>query len=253
VNKTISLGGREIPRIGLGTNRLTDTPANIEFIQQAVVAGIGLIDTAHLYTGGSSEATIGAALEGRDDVVVATKGGFRPGEGHPEILRAQVEESLSRLRSDRIFLYYLHRIDPQTPLETSIEVLADYRERGVIANVGLSQATVADIERARPLVPIAAVQNHFNLGERGFDDVIDYCAANEIVFVPFYPLHTDSPDIRRIAQAKGATDAQIALAWLLHRSPAMVPIPGTLSIDHVRENVAALDIELTDEELAALS
>jgi len=254
VNRTIQLGDREIPRIGLGTNRLTETPANIELIRHATGGGLGLIDTAHLYTGGSSEATIGAAIGGNpSDVVVATKGGFRPGEGKSDVLSSHVEESLRRLRTDRIFLYYLHRVDPETPLETTLEVLAEYHARGAIANVGLSQVGVAQIEVARSIVPIAAVQNLYNLDDRSWDDVVDYCTTEAIVFVPFYPLHATGPDLSAVAQAHNATTSQIALAWLLHRSPAVLPIPGTLSIDHLRENIAALDIELSPDEFDALS
>jgi aryl-alcohol dehydrogenase-like predicted oxidoreductase len=252
VNKTINLGGREIARMGLGTNRLTETPPNIDFIREVAAAGIGLIDTAHLYTGGASERTIGAALGGNEDICVATKGGYRPGEGDPDVLRSQIEQSLERLQTDQIFLYYLHRIDPETPLETTLTVLADYQQRGAIANVGLSEVGVDEIERARSVVPIAAVQNNYNVDERRWDDVVDYCTELGIVFVPFYPLHASSSALSEVAQAHGATPSQIALAWLLHRSPAMLPIPGTLSIAHVRENVAALDIVLSDDDLAAL-
>lgn len=254
MNRTISLGGREITRMGLGTNRLTDSAANVEFVRGVGSAGIGLIDTAHLYTSGSSEATIGAAL-GADHpgVVVATKGGFRPGEGRPDVLRAHVEESLRRLRSDTIELYYLHRVDPETPLETSLGVLAEYHERGVIRHVGVSHVSVEQIERARAIAPISAVQNQYNLSDRGCDDVVDYCTANGIVFVPYYPLHGNHPNLDDIARRRGATASQIKLAWLLRRAPNVLPIPGTLDLTHVRENVAALEIELSDEEFAALS
>ncbi len=254
MTRTVRLGDREIPRIGLGTNRLAETPANIEFIRQAVEAGVGLVDTAHLYVGGSSERTIGAALGGREHgAVVATKGGFDRGHGRPEVLRAQLEQSLASLRTDHIDLYYLHRVDPETPIEESVAVLAEYRERGAITNVGLSQVTVEQIEKAREIVPIAAVQNQYNIGDRGWDKALDYCTRAGIVFVPFYPLHGEHQALRDIAQDHGATDSQMALAWLLRRSPQILPIPGTLSLEHVRENIAALDIELSDEEFARLS
>jgi len=240
--------------MGLGTNRLTATSANVDFIRSAAASGLGLIDTAHLYTGGASESTIGAALDGRTtDVVVATKGGFRPGEGKPETLRAQIQASLERLRMDRIFLYYLHRVDPETPFEATLEVLAEHHERGVIQNVGLSEVGIEELERARQVLPISAVQNHYNVDERRWDDVVDYCTDQSIAFVPFYPLHAEPPGLRPIADSHRATTAQIALAWLLRRSPLILPIPGTLSIDHVRENIAALDIDLTDEEFAQLA
>ena len=185
--------------------------------------------------------------------IVATKGGFRPGEGRPEVLAAQIDESLRRLRTTSIDLFYLHRVDPETPLETSLGVLSDYHDRGLIRNVGISHVSVAQIEQARQVVPISAVQNQYNLADRGSDDVVDYCAEEHIVFVPYYPLHGDHPLLPEIARGQNAAASQIALAWLLRRSPNILPIPGTLSIEHVRENVGALDVELTDEEFDALS
>lgn len=240
--------------MGLGTNRLTETPANIGFIRAAVEAGIGMIDSAHLYTGGASELTIGAALASVErKPIVATKGGFHPGEGRRTVLAQQIEQSLRALRVDRIDLYYLHRVDPDTPLEESVELIAEYRAAGQIDHVGLSQVGVAEIESAQRIVPISAVQNHFNLAERGWDEVVDYCASQGIAFVPFYPLRADHAGVAEIARQHGASPSQITLAWLLHRSSQMLPIPGTLSIEHVRENVAALDIELSDTEFAALA
>ena len=252
MDKTLTLGETEVPRIGLGTNRLTTD--RVEFVREAVAAGIGLIDTAHLYTAGDSETTIGAALSPfPDGSVVATKGGFRPGEGRPEVLAAQIEQSLSRLRTDAIELYYLHRVDPETPLEESVGTIADYRDRGRIRHVGLSEVGVAEIERAQKIVPVTAVQNRYNLGQRGWDDVVDYCAEHDIVFVPFFPLSDDGGrPVAEIAERRGATPTQIALAWLLKRSPAMLPIPGTLSLDHLKENLGALELELGDDEFEAL-
>jgi pyridoxine 4-dehydrogenase len=248
------LGDVELTRIGLGTNRLRSTPENVAFVREAVAAGVNLVDTAHSYTGGESEATIGAALSPvPEGVVVATKGGYTPGEGRPEVLRAQIEDSLRRLRTETIALYYLHRVDPETPLEESLGAISEYRDAGKIRHVGLSQVGVAEIERARRVVPIAAVQNHYNLSERDWDDVVDHCAREGILFVPYFPLRGDGgPALREIAERHGATPAQIALAWLLARSPATVPIPGTLSLEHLRENLAALEIELSDDELEAL-
>jgi len=251
---TIRLGDADVGRIGLGTNRLTTTPEHVAFVKQAVAAGVTLIDTAHLYTGGESEATIGAALSPvPQGCVVATKGGFRPGEGRPEALRAQIEESLRRLRTDRIELYYLHRVDPETPLEESLGAIKEYRDSGKIRHVGLSQVGIDQIERGRRVVPIVAVQNQYNLSERRYDDVVDYCAGEGIVFVPFFPLRGDGgPALDEIAERHGATPAQIALAWLLRRSPAMLPIPGTLSLEHLKQNLAASEIELSDAEFQAL-
>jgi pyridoxine 4-dehydrogenase len=252
--KTLRLADTDVARIGLGTNRLTNTPENVALVREAVAAGVGHIDTAHLYTGGASEATIGTALPGgRDGCIVATKGGYRPGEGRPEVLRAQVDESRRLLRTDRIDLYYLHRVDPETPLEESIAALKGCRDDGKIRHIGVSEVDVEQIERAREIVPIAAVQNHYNLSERGSEDVVDYCTRERIAFVPFFPLRGDGgPRLAEIAEAHGATPGQITLAWLLQRSPVMLPIPGTLSPDHLKENLAALEIELSQAEFDAL-
>jgi len=253
--KTIDLGGRTVTRMGLGTNRLTHSPSNVTFIRSAVAAGIGVIDTAHLYTGGESERTIGEALGGASagKAFVETKGGYSPGEGRPQILRGQIEQSLRSLRTATIDLYYLHRVDPQTPLNDSLGVIREAVDAGEIRAVGLSQVSIAQIERARTIVEIAAVQSHYNLSERGWDDVVDYCTREGIVFVPYFPLRGRHTAAEAIAARHGATTDQIALAWLLHRSPLMLPIPGSLSIDHVRANMAALDIDLDDRELAALA
>ena len=143
----------------------------------ALSAGVNFIDTAHLYTRGDSELTIGAALAPfPEGCVVATKGGYAPGEGRPDILGGQIEDSLRRLRTDRIELYYLHRVDPETPLETSLAVIGDYRDQGKIRHVGISDVGIGEIERARQIVPIAAVQNGYNLSDRRHEDVVDYCA-----------------------------------------------------------------------------
>jgi aryl-alcohol dehydrogenase-like predicted oxidoreductase len=250
----ITLAGTDVARIGLGTNRLTRTREHVELIREAVAAGIGYVDTAHLYVRGDSEETIGEALSpDATGVVVGTKGGFAPGTGSPAQLRAQLEESLQRLRVKSIQLYYLHRVDPETPLETSVGALAEHVERGQIRHVGLSEVTVEQIERARELVPVAAVQNRYNLSDRHWDDVVDHCEREGIVFVPFYPLRGGGGRVlAEIAERHGATPTQIALAWLLKRSPAMLPIPGTLSLEHLKENLAALEIELSDAEFDSL-
>jgi pyridoxine 4-dehydrogenase len=249
----LKIGDCEVARIGLGTNRLANTPENVELIRAAVAAGVDLIDTAHTYTGGDSEKTIGAALAPPSEgCVVATKGGYNGAS--PEVLRAEIEESLRRLRADSIALYYLHRVDRQTPIEESLAVIADYRERGRIREVGVSAVGIEQIERARQVVPIAAVQNHYSLTERADDDVVDHCAAEGIVFVPYFPLRGGGPPaLAEVADGRGAAPAQIALAWLLRRSPTMLPIPGTLSLAHLRENLAALEIELSDDEFDALA
>ena len=247
---TITLGETSLTRIGLGTNRLTNTSANVAFVRDAVDAGIRLIDTAHTYAGGESEQAIGAAGS-PDASMVATKGGYS--DARPEPLRAEIDESLRRLRTDSIELYYLHKPDPHVPLEESVGVLKEYRDRGAIRHVGVSNVTRGQVERAREVVAIAAVQNHYNLAERTSDDVVDYCADHGIVFVPYFPLRTEGPPaVAEIAEGHGATPAQIAIAWLLRRSPVMLPIPGTLSLEHVKENLGAADIDLSDEEFEIL-
>ena len=251
----MKLGDFDVARIGLGTNRLTRTRDHVAFIRAAVAAGVQMIDTAHSYTGGQSEETIGEALSPPPPgCVVATKGGIGgPGRGRPEVLRAELDESLRRLRTDSISLYYLHRVDPETPIEESLATLKEYRDQGKVRLVGISEVGIDQIERARRVVPIAAVQNHYNLSERKYEAVVDYCAAEGIVFVPFFPLRgSGGTALSEIAARHRATAQQITLAWLLRRSPAMLPIPGTLSLDHVKQNVAALKIELTDAEYEAL-
>ena len=249
---TLTLADVQVSRVGLGTNRLGNTAQNVAFLKEAVAAGIGHIDTAHTYTGGESEATIGAALSHiPDGCVVATKGGWSGGQS--AVLRAEVEESLRRLQTDSIGLYYLHRVDPETPLQESLATIKEYRDSGKIRSVGLSNVGIDQIERARQVVPITAVQNHYNLTERRYEDVVDYCAAEGIVFVPYFPLRGNGGrPLSEIADRHGATHAQITLAWLLKRSPTMLPIPGSLSVQHVKENLAALEIELSDDEFEAL-
>ena len=253
--KSVKLGDIDVARIGLGTNRLTKTRGNIAFVRAAVAAGVQMIDTAHLYTGGQSEETIGEALSPfPEGCIVATKGGFGgAGRGRPEVLRAELEQSLRHLRTDSIYLYYLHRVDPDTPIEESLATIKEYRDQGKVRHVGISEVGIEQIERARRVVPIVAVQNQYNLSERKYEAVVDYCAGEGIVFVPFYPLRgAGGAALTEIAGRHGATAQQIALAWLLRRSPATLPIPGTLSLDHLKQNLAALSIELTDAEFEAL-
>jgi pyridoxine 4-dehydrogenase len=252
--RALTVAGTEVGRIGLGTNRLTSTSENHEFLREAVEAGVGMIDTAHVYSGGDSERAIGEALSPKPDgLVVATKGGYS-GNGSVAALRAQIEQSLESLRTEAIDLYYLHRVDPETPLEESLGVIAEYRDAGKIKEVGISAVSVEQVEAARKVVPIAAVQNHYNVAERDSDDVLDHCEENDIVFVPYYPLKGGGPPaLEQVARSHGVSAEQIALAWLLWRSPVTLPIPGTLSIEHLRENLAALEIELTDGEFEALS
>lgn len=225
---TITLAGVEVPRIGLGTNRLKHTPEHVDFIRRAVDAGVRHIDTAHLYTGGESERAIGEAREHvTEDLVVATKGGYKGAA--PDMLQAQIEQSLQALKTDHIALYYLHRVDPGVPLERSLEAIKAYVDRGAIGHVGISEVTVEQIERARAVVDVAAVQNEYSLAERKHEDVIDYCTEQGITFVPFFPL-----------RGGDGMSNQEKLVELLERSPAVAPIPGTLSLDHLRENLGVL-------------
>jgi pyridoxine 4-dehydrogenase len=228
MSHTYELAGVEVPRIGLGTNRLTDDADGVAFIRAAVEAGVRHIDTAHLYTGGSSERAIGEALGGaRDDLVVATKGGYKAGEGRADVLDAQIAQSLAALRTDVIDLYYLHRVDPETPLEDSLGAIKAHVDRGTIRAVGISDVTVEQLERARQVLPIAAVQNEYNVNRRDHDDVVDHCEANGIAFVAYYPLHGDGSNADK-------------LRTLLDRSPNLLPIPGTRSVEHLRENLSVL-------------
>jgi len=185
--RTIVLGEHRLSRIGLGTNRLTDTAENRSFLEAAVAAGLNFIDTAHLYTGGESERTIGAALTPLPEgVVVATKGGYHPGGGS-EGLRAELEQSFERLGTETISLYYLHRVDPDVPIEETMGVLKKYVDAGRIAHVGLSEVSVEQIQRAGSVVPISAVQNEYSLAERMWDDVVDHCEGEGIVSSPSIP------------------------------------------------------------------
>jgi aryl-alcohol dehydrogenase-like predicted oxidoreductase len=249
----VKLGSLDVTRIGLGTNRLSKTRDHVAMVRAAVAAGVQMVDTAYSYQGGHSEEAIGEALSPYPEgCVVATKGGGSGG-GRPEVLRDELDTSLHRLRTDSISLYYLHRVDPKVPIEESLGVIKKYQDQGIVHHVGISQVDIGQIERARKVVPIAAVQNHYNLSERKYEAVVDYCEAEGIAFVPFFPLRGDGgPAIAEIARRHGATTRQIMLAWLLKRSPAMLPIPGTLSLDHVKENLAAAKIKLTDAEFKAL-
>jgi aryl-alcohol dehydrogenase-like predicted oxidoreductase len=247
------LAGVEVPRIGLGTNRLSHTPEHVGFVQGAVAAGVRVIDTAHTYAGGKSEATIGSALAPLPaDVVVATKGGWD--DGRPETIAAEIDESLRRLRTDSIALYYLHRLDPKVPLEESLGAIRDGRDAGKIRDVGVSNVSVEEVEQARQVVPVAAVQNHFSVSERKHEDVLDYCAREGIVFVPYFPLRgVGGRALEGLAERHAATVEQVALAWLLARAAVTLPIPGTLSGEHLKVNLEALELELPAAELQALA
>jgi aryl-alcohol dehydrogenase-like predicted oxidoreductase len=249
---TLRIAETAVPRIGLGTNRLQDTAEHAAFVRDAIAAGIRHIDTARLYSGGCSESAIGAALSsGRPDgVVVATKGGYH--DGRPETIAREIEESLRQLRTERIDLYYLHRVDDDVAIEDSLAAIVRERDRGRIAHIGVSNVDLAQLARARAVTEIAAVQNHYNLAHREHEDVLDFCGREGIAFVPYFPLRDETPALREVAARHGATPAAVVLAWLLRRSPTTLPIPGTLSVAHVRENLAALELDLSDEDVAAL-
>lgn len=261
---TIRFDGREITRIGLGTNRLNEDDASRAVLRAAIEIGYGMIDTADIYTGGMSETVIGDVLaKNPSSIVVATKGGMRPGpdgttiDGTPEYLTSAIDASLRRLQVETIDLYYLHKPSETTPIEESVGALRDAQNAGKIKQIGLSNVTVEQIERARTVAQIAAIQNRYSLLERGSDDVIGFAEAHGMIFVPFFPLDRSQPGgsaavINEIADRTGATAAQVAIAWLLRRSSVMLPIPGTRSVPHLKSNLAALRIELTPEEFAAL-
>jgi pyridoxine 4-dehydrogenase len=263
-----------VNRLGFGAMRITGEgiwgePGNPEeacaVLKRAVDLGINLIDTADSYGPEVSERLIGETLYPYpEDLVIATKGGllrdgpgqWRP-DGRPEHLREACEGSLKRLKVDRIDLYQLHRIDSRVPAEESLGVLAELREEGKIHHIGLSEVSVEEIRRAQEIVPIVSVQNRYNLTDRGSEDVLDFCEREGIGFIPWFPLATG--DLARpggpldeIAARHDASPGQVALAWLLWRSPVMLPIPGTSSVEHLEENVAAASLDLGEEEFAAL-
>ncbi len=273
---TLSLGGDlDVVRMGFGAMRITgkgvwgepEDPEEARAVLRRVVElGVNFIDTADSYGPEVSERLIGETLHPYPEgLVIATKGGLtRPGpgrwepDGRPEHLREACEGSLRRLKVDRIDLYQLHRIDPRVPAEESLGTLAELREEGKIRHVGLSEVSVEEIEQAREILPIASVQNRYNLTDRGSEDVLDYCEREGIGFIPWFPLAVgdlarSGGPLDEIADHHGATPGQIALAWLLMRSPVMLPIPGTSSVEHLDENVGAVDVRLEAEELEELS
>ncbi|GLZ30656.1 oxidoreductase [Lentzea sp. NBRC 105346] len=260
-------------RIGFGSMQLTgpghwaapDDPERVmQVLRDVVDAGVAHIDTADAYGPFTAEKYIRKALlPYPEGLVIATKGGLtRQGPnqwapcGRPEYLRQCVEMSLRRLQVERIELYYLHRIDPAVPLEDQLAVLRDMQAEGKIGNIGLSKVTLEQLRTASELVDVAAVQNKYNVTNRASEDVLRHCEMAGIPFVPYAPLAAGalatSDALGQIAQDYGATPAQLALAWLLHRSPVMVPIPGTSSSTRLRENLAAEQISLTPEAMTAI-
>ena len=260
---TVRLGDREVYRLGLGTNRLTDTESGRALLHRAVALGVNFIDTADIYQSTASETAIGHTFgEGAPGVVIATKGGMTrtPGgrgvDGHPEYLTRAVEDSLRRLRADRIELYQLHRVDPEVPIEASVGALKELQQAGKIRRIGLSNVSVEEIERAQRVVPIVSVQNRYNLLEREQEEVLAYCEAHSIVFIPWMPISRGNLAAARTlvetADRYHVSPHQLALSWLLKRSPILLPIPGTVSIAHLEENLAAARIPLSDADFERL-
>ena len=274
-SKTLKLGGDlEVNRLGFGAMRIVgdgvwgaykDPEGAKRLLKRAVEIGINFIDTADAYGPDVSERLIGDALAPyARGLVIATKGGLTrqgPGKwapvGREEYLTQQVEMSLRFLRTERLDLWQLHRIDPKTPVEESLGAVKKMQEAGKIRHIGLSEVKVPEIEQARKVCEIVSVQNKYNLGDRTHEDVLEYCEANGIAFIPWAPvaagkLAQAGSQLDTMAKQHGATVGQLSLAWLLHHSPVMLPIPGTSSIEHLEENMKASDIQLSDAEWTAI-
>lgn len=273
---TFALGG-DLPvnRLGYGAMQLTgdgvwgdprDPDEAVRVLRRAVELGVNFIDTADSYGPFVSEQLIRKALHPyADDLVIATKGGLTrsgPGDwrpvGRPEYLRQQTELSLRHLGVDRIDLYQLHRIDPKVPLADQLGELALLREEGKIRHIGVSQVSVAQLKEAREIAPIVSVQNLYNLANRADEEVLEYAEAEHIAFIPWFPIATGElarpgGPLDAVSREHGASPAQLALAWLLRRSPVVLPIPGTSTVAHVEENIAAAEITLSDSEFETLS
>jgi aryl-alcohol dehydrogenase-like predicted oxidoreductase len=273
---TFTIGGDlTVHRLGFGSMQLTgegvwgdpkDPDEAVRVLRRAVELGVNFIDTADAYGPVVAEQLIKKALHPyHDGVVVATKAGLTrqgPGiwnpVGRPEYLRQQAEMSLRNLGLDRFDLFQLHRIDPKVPLEDQVGELKKLQDEGKIRHIGLSNVTVAQLQQAQRVAPIATVQNLYNLADRSGEEVLDYSAANGIGFIPWYPLATgaladDGGPLTGLAAKTGATPAQMALAWLLKRSPVMLPIPGTSSVAHLEQNIAGASVELSDGDFDALA
>lgn len=272
---TLTLGDElTVNRMGFGAMRLTgkgiwgppaDRAEAVSVLRRAVELGVNFIDTADSYGPRVSEEIIAEALfPYPEGLVIATKGGLeRPGpdqwkpNGRPEYLRRQLESSLRRLRLERIDLWQLHRIDDRVPADEQFGVMREFQQQGLVRHLGLSEVSVAEIAAARRAVPIVSIQNRYNLTDRQWEAEVDYCEREGLAFIPWYPLSAGALDERgalaRVATRRGATSYQIALAWLLARSPAMLMIPGTSSVGHLEENVRAAEIRLTTEDLEELA
>jgi len=272
---TVTLGDDlTVNRLGFGAMRITgqgilgapDDPGNaIRVLRRAVELGVDFVDTADSYGPDVSEELIAAALAPYPDgLVIATKGGFlRDGtgswlpDGRPEHLREACEGSLRRLQLDRIPLYQYHTPDPAVPLAESLGALIELRDEGKIAHIGLSNVSPEQVQEARVMTPIVSVQNRYNVDDRGSQAVLDLCDDIGVAFIPWWPVGGDTPGTGKgldtVAARHGVSPVQVALAWQLARSPQMLPIPGTSSLDHLEENVAAAALRLTDDDLALLA
>ena len=271
---TFRLGDRTVHRLGFGAMQLTGPgiwgePAHrvecIHVLRRALELGVDLIDTADSYGPEVSEQLIYEALHPYPaELVIATKAGLTrsgPGRwaavGRPEYLRQQCEMSLRRLGLERVELFQLHRIDPKVPAEEQFGLLAELQKEGKVGHVGLSEVSVDDVLAAQRIVPIVSVQNLYNLTNRSSEDVLEFCGREGIGFIPWFPIASGAlarpgGPVDQVARAAGATPAEVALAWLLHRSPVVLPIPGTSSVAHVEENCAAGVLELSDEQYRSL-
>ena len=262
-------------RLGFGTMQLTgpgvwgppsDPQGAVAVLRRAADLGVDLFDTADSYGPDVAEQLLREALHPYpESLTIATKAGFtRPGpdrweeDGRPEYLRQQCVGSLARLGVERIDLFQLHRIDPAVPEDEQFGALADLRSEGLVADVGLSEVTVAQVEAARRIVPVASVQNQYNIAQRGADELVDYCEQAGIAFIPWFPLGSGKlarpgGPLDQVADQLDATATQVSLAWLLRRSTTMVPIPGTSSVDHLEENVGGGELALTDAQFDQLT
>ncbi|TDD28497.1 aldo/keto reductase [Actinomadura sp. KC06] len=263
-------GERDVRRLGFGAMHLPTEPRQardgaIAVARRAVELGVTLIDTAHLYGWGANEELLAEALYPYpDDLLIATKVGVAPPDppreadicGRPEFLRDQVEQGLRRLRVERLELLQLHRVDPKVPLADQLGALREMQLQGKIGHIGLSEVSVGQVDRAREIVDVVSVQNRYSVLDREHEAVLEACTAAGIAFLPWRPVHPAASkgagEIAAVAAETGATAAQVALAWLLERSPVVLPIPGTGSIAHLEENVAAADLRLDDDQLRRL-
>jgi aryl-alcohol dehydrogenase-like predicted oxidoreductase len=268
----VKLGEFRVNRLGFGAMRITgegiwgepkDRNQAIKVLERAAELGVDFFDTADSYGPEVSENLIREALHPYENVVIATKGGLTRGgpgqwtpDGRPEHLREALDGSLKRLGVDTIDLYQFHRPDPKVPFEKSIRTLMDLQKEGKIKHIGVSNVSLDQLKQALDMTDIVSVQNRYNATDTGSEDVLRYCTERQIAFIPFFPIgghEADLSALEKIAAKHDATTRQVALAWLLAKSPVMLPIPGTSSIEHLESNIAAVGLKLDDEDLAQLS